>query len=204
MYPLAGLDSLPGSGLGSTTGGSMSEYAVARLDEIEEVTDGREPWRPVGRPFGITSFGVNTWTGRNTVDRIINEHDEAGEDEELYLVHSGRATFELDGERVDAPAGTFVFAAPGVKRTAFAEEPDTTIVAVGGTPGKAYEDSGWDLWGPAAGRLYQEGEDAEAADRARPVGDAHAEFPLLAYNLACGESLAGRTSDAIEHLRVAL
>jgi len=182
----------------------MSEYAVARLDEIEEVTDGREPWRPVRRHFGITSFGVNTWSGRNTGDRIINEHDEAGEDEELYLVHSGRATFELDGERVDAPAGTFVFAAPGVKRTAFAEEPDTTIVAVGGTPGKAYEDSGWDLWGPAAGRLYQEGEYAEAADRARPVVEAHPEYPLLAYNLACCESLAGRTSDAIEHLRVAL
>jgi tetratricopeptide (TPR) repeat protein len=182
----------------------MSEYAVARLDEIEEVTDGREPWRPVRRHFGITSFGVNTWSGRNAGDRIINEHDEAGEDEELYLVHSGRATFELDGERVDAPAGTFVFAAPGVKRTAFAEEPDTTIVAVGGTPGKAYEDSGWDLWGPAAGRLYQEGQYAEAADRARPVVEAHPEYPLLAYNLACCESLAGRTSDAIEHLRLAL
>ena len=40
--------------------------------------------------------------------------------EELYLVLQGRAVFELDGERVDAPAGTFVFARPGVKRTAFA------------------------------------------------------------------------------------
>ncbi len=35
----------------------------------------------------------------------------------------GRARFELDGERVEAPAGTFVFVRPGVKRTAFAEEP---------------------------------------------------------------------------------
>ena len=41
----------------------MSEYAVARLDEIEEVSDGREPWRPVRHHFGITSFGVNAWTG---------------------------------------------------------------------------------------------------------------------------------------------
>ena len=123
----------------------MSEYAVARLDEIEEITDGREPWRPVRRHFGITSFGVNTWTGKNAGDRIINEHTEEGENEELYFVHSGRATFELDGERVDAPAGTFVFAAPGVRRTAFAEEPGTTLVAVGGTPGQAYENTGWDL-----------------------------------------------------------
>src|SRR3954462_15386919 len=156
MYPLVGLDSLPGSGLGSAPGGSMSECGVARRDEIGGVTDGREPWRPVRRHFGITSFGVNTWSGRNTGDRIINEHDEAGEDEELYLVHSGRATFELDGERVDAPAGTFVFAAPGVKRTAYAEEPGTTILAVGATPGQAYEPDGWEIWAPF-NRLYEEG-----------------------------------------------
>jgi tetratricopeptide (TPR) repeat protein len=182
----------------------MSDYAVARLDEIEEITDGREPWRPVRQHFGITSFGVNTWTGSNAGDRIINEHDEADENEELYLVHSGRATFELDGERVDAPAGTFVFAAPGVRRTAFAEEPGTTLVAIGGTPGQAYENTGWELWAAAAGSLYQEGEYAEAADRAKPVVDAHPEYPLLAYNLACCESLAGRTADAIEHLRRAV
>ena len=113
----------------------MSEYAVARLEEIGEISDGREPWRPVRHHFGITSFGINAWTGREAGDRIINEHDEEGEDEELYFVQSGLARFELEGERVDAPAGTFVFARPGVKRTAFAEEPGTTILAVGATPG---------------------------------------------------------------------
>jgi mannose-6-phosphate isomerase-like protein (cupin superfamily) len=48
-------------------------------------------------------------------DRLINEHDESQEhdlQEELYLVQRGRATFELDGERVDAPAGTLVFVRP--------------------------------------------------------------------------------------------
>jgi hypothetical protein len=49
---------------------------------------------------------------------------------------------ELDGDHVDAPAGTFLFAPPGIGRTAFAEEPGTTIVAVGGIPGKAYEPVG--------------------------------------------------------------
>ena len=182
----------------------MSEYAVARLDEIDEVSDGREPWRPVRHHFGITSFGVNAWTGANAGDRIINEHDEAGEDEELYVVQSGRATFELDGERIDAPAGSFVFVAPGVRRTAFAEQPGTTLVAIGGTPGKAYEPSGWELWASAVGSLYHEGQYAEAADRARPVVDAHPEYPLLAYNLACCESLAGRKADALAHLRRAI
>src|SRR5262245_48648155 len=101
----------------------MSGYEIAHLDEIGERDDGREPYRPVRHHFGITSFGITSWTGRNVGDRIINEHEETyDQSEELYLVQSGRATFELDGERKDAPAGTFVFVGPAVKRTAFAEE----------------------------------------------------------------------------------
>ena len=102
----------------------MSEYAVAHLDEIEEMNDGWCPSRPVRHRLGITAFGVNAWTARAAGDRIINEHDESEPDsnEELHPVLSGRATFELDGDRVVAPVGTFVFARPGVKRTAIAEE----------------------------------------------------------------------------------
>ena len=185
----------------------MNAYAVAQLEEMEEVSDGRCPWRPVRHHFGITSFGVNAWTAREAGDRIINEHDEANDgvdsQEELYLVQRGRATFELDGERVDAPAGTFVFARPSAKRTAFAEEPGTTIVALGGTPGKAYEAFGWEVWRPLH-HLYEAGEYAEAADRGRESIEAHPEYAGALYNLACCESLAGRTDDAIEHLRSAL
>ena len=183
----------------------MSAYQVTHVDEIDEMDDGRCPWRPVRHHFGITSFGVNAWTGHNPGDRIINEHDESEEQdlqEELYLVQSGRASFELDGERVDAPAGTFVFARPGVKRTAFAEEPGTTLVAIGGTPGKAYEALGWEVWMPL-NKLYDAGEYAEAADLGRELIEAHPEYPLPLYNLACCESLAGRTDDALEHLRLA-
>jgi tetratricopeptide (TPR) repeat protein len=184
----------------------MSGYAVAHLDEIDESSDGRAPWRPVRHHFGITSFGVNAWTGRNAGDRIINEHDEADSSdsqEELYLVQTGRARFDFDGERVDAPAGTFVFAPPAVKRTAFAEEPGTTIVAIGGTPGEAYEPSGWEIWSPLHS-LYESGAYAEAAARARELIEAHPEYGVPLYNLACCESLAGQTSEAIEHLRLAI
>jgi tetratricopeptide (TPR) repeat protein len=181
----------------------MSAYEVARLDQIEEITDGREPWRPVRHHFGITSFGVNAWTAHEAGDRIINEHDEKDEHEELYLVHTGRARFELDGESVDAPVGTFVFVRPGVKRTAFAKEPGTTILALGGQPGKAYEVTGWELWAPVR-PLYDAGRYAEAADLARELAEAHPEYSALLYNLACVESLAGRKEDAIEHLRLAI
>jgi hypothetical protein len=181
----------------------VSDYTVTHLDEIDEISDGRCPWRPVRAHFSIMSFGVNAWTGHAAGDRIINEHDEENEAEELYLVQSGRATFELAGERVDAPAGTLVYASPGVKRTAFAEEPGTTVVVVGGTPGQAYEPSGWELWAPLHA-IYQAGEYEEAADRGGALAAAHPEYPTLFYNVACCESLAGRPADAIAHLRAAI
>ena len=183
----------------------MSEYAVAHLDEIEEMNDGRCPSRPVRHHLGITAFGVNAWTARAAGDRIINEHDESEPDsnEELYLVLSGRATFELDGDRVVAPVGTFVFARPGVKRTAIAEEAGTTIIAVGGTPGMAYEPDGWELWAPLQ-PLYAAGKYAEAADRGRLIAEAHPQYGGLFYNVACCESAAGRTADAVGHLRQAI
>jgi AraC-like ligand binding domain len=194
----------------------MRGYAVAHLDEIEEASDGRCPWRPVRQHFGITAFGASAWTGRNVGDRIINEHDEREREpghlraddveddanEELYLVHRGRARFELDGDHVDAPAGTFVFVPPGVRRTAFAEEPGTTIVAVGGIPGKAYEPVGWEVWRPFH-PVYESGAYAEVVARGRELIEASG-YPEPLYNLACCESLSGRTADAIEHLRLSL
>ena len=183
----------------------MSSYTMARLEDIDEISDGRCPVRPVRHHFGITSFGVNAWTGRNAGDRIINEHDEDedGGNEELYFVHQGRARFEIGEAQADAPAGSFVFVPKGVTRTAFAEEPGTTIIAMGGVPGEAYRAMGWEIWAPL-GALYEAGRYDEAADRGRPLAQEHPEYPDLMYNVACCESLAGRTADAVADIRVAL
>jgi hypothetical protein len=181
----------------------VTGHAIARLDEIDAIDDGGLPCRPVRHHFGIVSFGVNAWTGAAAGDRILNEHDEADDAEELYLVHRGRATFELDGERVDAPAGTFVFAPPGVMRTAFAAEPETTILVVGGRPGEAWAPDGWELWMPVA-PLFAEGRYAEAAERSRELAEANPGLPMLRYMLACCELRAGRTAEALAELPAAL
>ena len=182
-------------------------YSVAQLEEIDEIVHGSVPWRAVRHHFGITAFAVNAWTGRDAGDRMtVEEYGDPADSnghEVLYLVQRGRATFELDGERVDAPAGTLVFARPVVKRAAIAEEPGTTILAVGGTPGRPYEPDGWEVWAPLA-RLYRSGEYVEVADRLPALIEANPEYPDLVYNLACCESLAGRATDAIEHLRLAI
>ncbi len=213
-YPAAAMTSRVGrsrsprliaSAEGNEKGVPMSGYTVAQLDEIEEVDDGRCAWRPVRHHLGVTAFGINAWTGHAAGDRIINEHDEdePGGNEEVYLVLEGRAVFELDGERLDAPTGTFVYAPPGVKRTAFAEEPETTIIALGATPGKAYEPTGWDVWAPLR-PLYEAGEHAEVAEKLRAQVEVHPQYPLLFYNLACCESLTGEKAEALEHLKKAV
>ncbi len=181
----------------------MAAYSVTHFDAIDELDDGGAPYRPVRQHFGIASFGVSSFTGRKAGDRIINEHSEEDDQEELYLVFQGRATFELDGERVNAPAGTLVFAEPGVKRTAFAEEDATTVVVVGGKPGKAYEVLGFEVWA-RFNPLYEAGDYAEAADQARETIEAHPEAPGAFFCLACCEALAGRADDAALHLRHAL
>ena len=100
-----------------------------RLDEIER--RGRDI--PVREHLGIHAFGVNAFTpGEDNL--LIGEHNEAGSgQEELYIVLDGTATFEIDGETVDAPAGTFVFVPPESRRKATGVG---TVLALGGTPGR--------------------------------------------------------------------
>jgi tetratricopeptide (TPR) repeat protein len=183
----------------------MSEYRVARLDEIEELDDGREPMRPVRHHLGIKAFGINSFTARNAGDRVINEHaeDQEGDPEELYVVVRGHARFEVGDDTVDAPEGTFVFVPPPLRRTAFAEEAGTTVLAIGATPGQAYEPDGWEIWAPL-NALYRAGDYEGAAEQGQDLVEANPQYAAPMYNLACCESLAGRPQEAIEHLRVAL
>jgi len=184
----------------------MARYAVTQLKEIDEIEDGRSPFRPVRHHFGIKTFGITAMTARADGDRLVNEHEESDPDssEELYVVIFGHARFELDGEKVDAPAGTLVHALPGVKRTAFAQQAGTTILAIGGAaPGKPYEPSGWELFAPLM-PLFESGQYEEGADRARALIADDPPYAALYYNIACLESLAGRTEAALAHLKRAV
>jgi hypothetical protein len=86
---------------------------------------------------------------------------------------------------------------------ATAKAEGTTIIALEGTPGQAYEPRGWELWAPLAPR-YAAGHYAEVADRLGTLVAANPQYPMLFFNLACCESLSGRTSEALDHLRHAV
>jgi mannose-6-phosphate isomerase-like protein (cupin superfamily) len=182
----------------------VSGYTVARLNEIEEVEYGETAWRPVRHRLGITAFGVNAWTARAAGDRIVADRDESEEENErLYVVQRGRAVFEIDGERLDVPAGTLVFVRPGAERTVLAEEAGTTIVVVGAAAGRAFTPDGWELWAPFR-PLYEAGDYDAVVEQGRVAIEADTRYAEPLYNLACCESLTGRTDDAIRHLRQAV
>jgi tetratricopeptide (TPR) repeat protein len=59
------------------------------------------------------------------------------------------------------------------------------------------------VWAPFR-LLYEAGEYAEVADRAAAVLADDPPYGVIYYNVACCESLAGRTEDALRHLRRAI
>ena len=177
-------------------------YRVATVDDLQDIAYRQGThMRPVRHHLGITAFGTNAWTAAGEGDRLMPEHQEDEGSEELYVVLRGRARFEIDGETVDAPTGTLVFVQPRANRTAFAEEAETTVLAIGATAGQAYEAGGWEVWAefhPA----YEAGDYEAVIDGARETLEASG-YATPLYNLACCEALAGRKEDAIGHLRVA-
>ena len=106
-------------------------------------------WRPVRHHLGITAFGTNAYVGAKPGDLVVEAHDE-DEFEELYVVVSGAARFEVDGETIDAPQGTLVLVTPPSHRVAHATWPNTTILAVGAVPGREFEVSEWERRGLGA------------------------------------------------------
>jgi uncharacterized cupin superfamily protein len=184
----------------------MAEYKVTHLDDLDyfeyrETRTGR-----IRHELGITAFGINSWLGPNAGDRVIPEHaeDQEGDQDELYVVVRGRARFEVNDDTFDAPQGTLVYVPAGPnRRTAFAEEADTTVVAVGATAGKAFEVHGWEFWGPLHD-MFMAGDYEGVIAKGRETIEANPQYGMPLYNLACAESLGGHPDDAVRHLGMAI
>jgi mannose-6-phosphate isomerase-like protein (cupin superfamily) len=162
----------------------------------------------VRRELDVQAFGTSAV---RSVDggELIREHDEAGfhvgngDQEELYIVIEGKATFTVDGETIDAPSGTAVHVKPTSKRSAVAEEPGTTVLIVGATPGEGYTVLPEEF--RTAFQAYNEKDYEKSIEIYQ--GILASGFPNEAgiyFNIACNEALLGRTDNAIEHLKKAI
>ncbi len=176
-------------------------YEVAQIDELEAfpVDDEGLTWRPVRRRFGIAAFGANAYTAERAGQRVVEEHEESDNHEELYVVIAGRATFTIDGEEIDAPTGTLVFCRPGARRGALAQEPGTTLLAIGAKPGVVFEPSAWEESFAAVG-YAKLGQLERARETFRAAIAKHPEAWKGPFNWACIEALMGDREVALEQL----
>jgi mannose-6-phosphate isomerase-like protein (cupin superfamily) len=177
---------------------------VVHLDELERIPGpGSLTWLPVRATLGLRAFGTNAYRAERVGDDVVEPHTESAAlaHEELYFVAAGRATFTLDGEEHDAPAGAYVFIPdPATHRHAVAAEAGTTVLSFGGPA--VFEPSAWE-WYFRANAVA-----AEDPERAREIlADgfrAHPESPGMRYALARLEARAGNRDAALDALRDAV
>src|SRR4051812_34628809 len=156
---------------------------------------------PIQRLLDYRVAGINGWIG-DPGEGLVPEHAEDSDNEELYVVVKGHAAFTIDGEDVDAPAGTLLHLSPGELRVAVSKEPGTIVVAIGATIGKPYEPQGWTSF-VVADHYRREGRLDEGRAAIREMMDLHPGAWGAPYNAACFEALAGNTDEAFALLQQA-
>jgi hypothetical protein len=174
------------------------KWRKAHLDELDR--RGRDI--PAREHLGIKAFGMNAFTAGDD-GTLISEHDEtASGQEEVYIVLDGNATFEIDGETVEAPAGTFVAVPPESRRRATG---DGTVLVIGATVGEAYQALDWGEAWPyhhESMKAYGEKRYADALAAVRDGLERAPENAGLHFNYACFATLSGETGDkTFAHLR---
>jgi mannose-6-phosphate isomerase-like protein (cupin superfamily) len=110
-------------------------YAFGSIDELGE----RYGFRKVRRALGVTAFGVNAIVMPPGYDGFRHYHDTQ---DELYLVHRGRARVEVGGEvRELGPGGLFHAESTTPRKVSNAsEDEDLVLFAVGGKDGYVARD----------------------------------------------------------------
>jgi tetratricopeptide (TPR) repeat protein len=176
-------------------------FQTARLADLER-SDG---WVTLRQHFDVQAFGINAWTAHEAGGQLIGEHDEVTSGhEEMYLVIAGAATFTVADEDLEAPAGTVIYIRnPAVRRAAVARDPETTVLAVGGTPGKAFKPMAWETNADVI-PLFESGDFEGVKRLMNEALDRYQDRAHLLFNLACAEAQLGESDAAIEHLSEAL
>jgi mannose-6-phosphate isomerase-like protein (cupin superfamily) len=174
------------------------------LDELDSIPGpGSLTWHPVRAHLGIRAFGCNAYSAQRVGDDVIEPHVESPEynHEELYFVARGRATFHLDDETIDAPAGTYVFVPDtSTHRHAVAGEPGTTVLSFGGPP--TFTPTAWE-WYYRANPLIES--DPQGAREILEDGlTVNADSPGLRIHLARLEVAEGNEERARELVREAV
>jgi mannose-6-phosphate isomerase-like protein (cupin superfamily) len=133
MCRVSGFGTLP---LSTDQGGSVS-YSMKTIDELESIHHGAV--KLAGAELGIRSFGLQVLEfPPGFSDYPEHDHAEDGQ-EEVYVVLGGEADFVVDGETMTVSPGQLLKVDPGTSRKLFPGADGVTVLAIGCTPGQAYE-----------------------------------------------------------------
>ena len=102
-----------------------------RASTIDELGDGF--MRKVREPLGVTAFGVNALVLPPGTEWFNHTHERQ---DELYVVHRGRAAFTVDGDTFELGAGGLCHVEAETPRQVWnAGADDLVLVIIGGAGG---------------------------------------------------------------------
>jgi mannose-6-phosphate isomerase-like protein (cupin superfamily) len=107
----------------------MVGYAKGSIDEMGEGPG----FRRIRRELGVTAFGVNALIYPPGQEGFLHYHDEQ---DELYFVHRGRASFEVDGDEFElGPGGVVYVESTTPRKINNRTDEELVVLAVGGKEG---------------------------------------------------------------------
>jgi quercetin dioxygenase-like cupin family protein len=119
----------------------MADVTVKQLEDCDTAYGGA--MKRVRAGLGVKSFGMQVFDLPPNLD-AYPEHDHSDDgQEEVYTVLDGAAKLHAGGEEHELRPGVFARVGPGEKRKLATGEQPARVLALGGTPGTAYEVQQW-------------------------------------------------------------
>jgi uncharacterized cupin superfamily protein len=120
----------------------MSDVVVKQVDQLEYYQGPQAiagiKFRYAGQQLGVSAWGMNVLEiAAGCTDYPEHDHVSDGQ-EEVYVVLRGSAVLQAAGQEYPLGPGALARVGPAQKRKLIPGPEGVTLLALGGTPGKAY------------------------------------------------------------------
>jgi quercetin dioxygenase-like cupin family protein len=121
----------------------MPDVTVKKIEDFDSAFGGG--MKLVRHGLGVEAFGLQVIQMPPNANRYPeHDHSEDGQ-EEVYTVVQGKAMLQVAGNEYELTPGTFARVGPTEKRKIVTGEEGAILIALGGTPGKAYQISAFSV-----------------------------------------------------------
>jgi mannose-6-phosphate isomerase-like protein (cupin superfamily) len=128
----------------------MSDVTIRSVDQMEAIFGGL--FVRARAELGVTSFGIQVENMPANHEAYPEHNHEGDGQEEVYTVLSGSAQLQADGQSWDLTPGVFARVGANQSRKIVTTGEGCQLLAIGGTPDKAYEVAPFtELGGPIPG-----------------------------------------------------